>query len=205
MAFLDELARMTSHAKNEVIQRTSDLSETGKLTLKLNEETRLKKQLLNQIGESYVRLHSQDYEPALGELMTQYLATEERIQGIQGQIREIKGIRLCKNCGAEVAKGSLFCQKCGTQAPIEEPSIPAGSVKCARCGKIVPGGMNFCVNCGAPMEPEADKRFCAGCGAELDDDAQFCSLCGTANPLNPPKEEKEEADDQSADFGGELE
>ena len=48
----------------------------------------------------------------------------------------------CKNCGAPLEPGSLFCGECGAKNAPE-----------------------FCTNCGAKLNP--GSKFCANCGAKV--------------------------------------
>ncbi len=48
----------------------------------------------------------------------------------------------CKNCGAPLESGSLFCGECGAKNAPE-----------------------FCTNCGAKLEP--GSKFCTNCGAKV--------------------------------------
>ncbi len=48
----------------------------------------------------------------------------------------------CKNCGAPLEPGSLFCGECGTKNAPE-----------------------FCTNCGAKLNP--GSKFCTNCGAKV--------------------------------------
>ena len=47
----------------------------------------------------------------------------------------------CKNCGAPLEPGSIFCGECGTKNTPE-----------------------FCVNCGTKLNP--GSKFCANCGTK---------------------------------------
>lgn len=49
---------------------------------------------------------------------------------------------VCKNCGATLKEGQLFCTKCGTER--EEPIVRT----CANCGTELDDGDLFCPHCG---------------------------------------------------------
>lgn len=180
MAFFDELARKAGKAKDEVLQKTQDLSETAKLSGKLSEEEKVKSHLLQQIGECYVRLHKEDFEAEFADTISAYQETEKRIQRIRSQIQIIKGVRICEACGAEVSRNDCFCQKCGNPLPKLVEIVPEGCVKCARCNAFVSKNMRYCTNCGELLVPQPQKKTCANCDLELSPDVKFCPKCGRA-------------------------
>lgn len=59
----------------------------------------------------------------------------------------------CKNCGAEMSDGQLFCAKCGTKAESQ-------SNACPNCKNPIEPGASFCASCGAPVnEPTKSSPF----------------------------------------------
>lgn len=52
---------------------------------------------------------------------------------------------VCKNCGNELAEGSLFCNKCGEKLELN---------LCPSCGKELTEDSKFCIYCGAKVKTE---------------------------------------------------
>lgn len=177
MAIFNELAQRANRTREELFQKTQDLSETSKLTRALADAEKKRKQILQQIGEKYVQLHSADYEPDIANEMRLFAANEKTITEYQRQIREIKGVITCKGCGSDIPKNAAFCQKCGKPAP-KEDLVPDGYVKCGKCRTLMEDSMNFCVNCGSPIQKPEKKLLCRNCGAALKETSRFCSKCG---------------------------
>lgn len=48
---------------------------------------------------------------------------------------------------------------------------------CNNCGAQIDNDALFCTECGTKQEPQ--KKICTQCGAEIDDDSIFCAECGT--------------------------
>lgn len=190
MAIFNELAQRANRTREDLIQKTQDLSESGKLTRALADAEKKRKQILQQIGEKYVQLHSADYEPDIADVMQMFSTNEKTITEYQRQIREIKGVVTCTGCGSEIPKNAAFCQNCGKPAPKEEELVPAGYVKCGRCRALVEDCMSFCSNCGSPVQKPEKKLLCTNCGAALKDTMRFCSKCGT--PVQQEKFESRE-------------
>ena len=53
----------------------------------------------------------------------------------------------CQKCGAELAKGVVFCRECGTKVE----SAPLSKRFCRECGAELEAGTKFCTNCGANL------------------------------------------------------
>ena len=73
----------------------------------------------------------------------------------------------CKNCGAQIDNGAMFCSECGTK--VEQP---------AQMG-LADGGKIFCQNCGNEMKNDA--RFCAKCGTPIGAVAPVQTQAAVAN------------------------
>ncbi len=69
----------------------------------------------------------------------------------------------CKKCGANLAPGTKFCEKCGTkveEVKVEETKKVADSKKnkCPKCGADNAEGTKFCENCGTSLAKTEVKK-----------------------------------------------
>ena len=184
MARWNEFGKKAAGAKAG--QQSPVQIEIARLSGLISEEKKKIEESYSALGKQYVQLHRSDYGEEFAELMETVLNAEKKIQDYQEQILEVKGIRCCTNCGAELAKDAAFCSRCGT--PVPKPKTPERPV-CTNCGAVLSEGMRFCTTCGTPVTQtqaeaasipeEPQPRLCARCGVELDDDARFCVNCGT--------------------------
>ena len=84
--------------------------------------------LYNQIGRLFVEENGATCtEGEIGELTQQAAAKAVEIESLKAQLRMIRGVVVCENCGAEVDAENDFCGKCGTklvkpEPPVEEPA-----------------------------------------------------------------------------------
>ena len=148
MSILDVWEKKILSFSHRAVDRAHSFSETARLRSLLAGEDKNFHSLCTQIGEQYVKLHREDYEPAVQELMTLCQESMDRSKGYSDQLLAIKKVRPCPQCGAEVPTDYQYCNFCGARLPEVEPVVPSGSVKCPGCGAVIPDTMKFCNHCG---------------------------------------------------------
>lgn len=154
MGFFDDFGKKISQVGQGAAQQTKIFAETTKLNSHISDEEKQINNLYIQIGKNYFEAHKNNDSDEYKDLMVGITDAQARIAQYQEQIRTIKGIRNCPNCGAEVPNNSAFCNSCGTKMPAKETAPAAGvqaSAKCPQCGADV----------------AADSKFCDGCGCDL--------------------------------------
>ena len=137
---------------NGVKRGTQTFSETVSLNAKIDE---CKKELANcysQLGQNYYERNKNNAPAEYQGIFDRITMLNQTIVQCQEQIKIIKGVRQCPNCGADVASNVMFCGNCGYSMP---PSA----------GAQAPANGPVCANCGAPLE--ADAMFCTTCGAKV--------------------------------------
>lgn len=83
------------------------------------------------------------------------------IEDVQEKIRQLKDLKKCTACGAEIDEEQTFCSKCGakqearvmtpaTEAPAAEASPKK---KCTACKQEIRQDQVFCPHCGAKQSP----------------------------------------------------
>ena len=159
MSIIDELGRKVTAAGQKAGQKTKDLTEVSRLNSAISDEQKRVNSLYMQIGQKYVELHSDNYEEALAEMVKAVLNAQSTISSAQEQIYMLKGVRICKVCGEQVARNAAFCSKCGSPLP---PELKEDILKCS-CGAPLKPDAKFCTKCGRPVAaPEAPRPVVAG-------------------------------------------
>ena len=162
MGFFEDIGKKVADVGQKTVQKTKEMSDILRLESLVTKEENKLEQIYSQIGKMYVELHTDSFEDAFAGMFGEIREAEQNIQNYRQQIDEIKNSRnreedeaaasgKCRNCGAAVPDGSLFCTSCGKPIQQLEPS----------------------------STDTAEKQFCAVCGAELASDAIFCEKCGT--------------------------
>lgn len=176
-----------------VMRGTQTFSETVSLNARIDE---CKKELNNcflQLGQAYFSRTAGNIPPEYQGIFERIHMLNQTIQQLQEQIKMIKGIRQCPNCGAEVASNVMFCGNCGFSMPPVQNSAPVNGPVCSSCGAPLEEDALFCTNCGTRIvketpsfqaagspKPAAPGKVCKNCGAPAAEDAAFCNECGTS-------------------------
>ena len=123
-SFFDNLGKKITQASQGVAQSTRNFADTAKLNGMINDEERKIAELYQQIGRSYYMNRKEDPEEFAAGYVQEITAAMERMEQFKEQIRQIKGIRNCPNCGAEIGANAVFCNVCGYKLQ-EVPQQPA--------------------------------------------------------------------------------
>ena len=194
MSFLDNNGSKASAAGQAAAEKARNFAEVNRLNGVISDHEKRISRLYFEIGQSYYERHKDDPEAEELERIAAITDTNEKIAVCREQIKTLKGVEKCPNCGADVQNGSQFCNNCGTRMPpASMKTAPKAGLTCPTCGAAVAEGNLFCNNCGtklaptpapapapAPAEPAVEelKRSCPNCGTELEPDAAFCFNCG---------------------------
>lgn len=189
MPLFDDISRKLTQAGQSIEQKTKDVASLTKISSALSGEEKNRDRIYIQIGKLYYEQYADSAQGEFSGLVAAAKQTEQRIVELRKQVQEIKGVRSCEQCGAEVPIDAAFCNHCGAQMP--KPQIPEDAVVCQNCGAILPNGVKFCTSCGSPMQvaaPEIPTQepvppqlpTCPQCGALCVEGTAFCTECGAS-------------------------
>lgn len=161
MAFLENLGKKVGEAAQAAAKKSNEIVETTKLNSNINSEEDKIQKLYVQLGKAVYERFTQtgtaeDYAQEACQAIT---AHQENIAALREKIAEIKGIKSCINCGAEMERSQVFCSKCGTKNELPAPTASeaptdqeaAAKPVCPSCSAELTPGSAFCTNCGAKV------------------------------------------------------
>lgn len=182
MAFFDRFARAVNETSQNALQRGRDMAEGAKVSSRIAEVQYELRQCYQGLGERYYVAFRQEEREALQPFVQQITDHLQQLEQLEGELRELRGLVSCPNCGQDIPKNAVFCPNCGGRAITQDVS------RCKNCGAIAPAGAAFCIHCGGQMEfisgtdeapqTQEQRKICAKCGAALEADSQFCTACG---------------------------
>jgi predicted amidophosphoribosyltransferase len=194
MSIFDNLGKKIGETAQAAQKKANETIEITKLNKSIsNEEDKIQK-IFTELGRKLYGLYiqGQDVGDNFESECEEISVYEDNIKELKNKIRELKNIRICPNCGAEIEEGILFCSKCGTKLEIPAPAAPVKEEKpdfkvCPTCGSKLTLEAAFCPSCGTKQEiieekmeeiPQEPKK-CPQCGAEVEEGVAFCPSCGT--------------------------
>ncbi len=150
----ESMTKKVSHVGQDVLQKTRNMSDVSSLKSRVEEEKRAAARLYGQLGRVFFARcgESLPKDEELSELCRRITRTEETIDEYNRQIMEIRNVKLCPVCSAEMEKEALFCPDCG--ARVETPD--SDTKICPVCGAPTRKGTRFCSQCGARID--ADEK-----------------------------------------------
>jgi ribosomal protein L40E len=150
MDFFNKAKESLTSAGKGFTQKASDVSGAARLNMKIFDEEKSLKKLIEELGQTLFDQHSDEVRKLCPE---QYFAITELQKQLEKDRRELvicKGMKICPNCGAEQEGHVMRCTVCGMDMAEMERMV----------------------------EKKPEVVFCPGCGAALAPDAKFCTNCG---------------------------
>lgn len=194
MAFIDKIGEKISSGASAVSVSTKRVTESARINNEISANTAEIDKRMKQLGICVKsRLMEQIRDPEaerIAEEIDRFIARNEELAA---ELRKVKGIRRCENCGIELPANSVFCPSCGTrnepaaQSSTSQPqSAPIQQGRAAVKVKVAETAeYNLQEDTSEPAinqrsEPSAQKSaYCTVCGYHETDGAVFCSNCGS--------------------------
>ncbi len=180
---LNDFGKKIRQTGQDTFQKGKNATESMKIKSRITDLEKTITSVYTDIGRIYVSRYAENVpDEEMVPYFQKIASCTREIQECNEQIRVLKGISLCPNCGGEVSTNAAFCNHCGERLV---PVIPESANRCPSCGEPIENGALFCTGCGYRLQPaemppkEEEKRHCTRCGAELDENALFCVICGT--------------------------
>ncbi len=111
MAFFDDVKKI---GKN-ISDKGKDVIEITKLNAQIGSEKDKIQDLYVKIGQEVYTAYKAGEETPFAALTAEISAIESNIDELNAKILEIKDAVKCPSCGAEAAKETAYCSKCGTK------------------------------------------------------------------------------------------
>ncbi|NLL06118.1 MAG: zinc-ribbon domain-containing protein [Clostridiaceae bacterium] len=199
MAFLEKFGEKLTSAGKDVARKTKELADTAKLNMQIsNEEDNIKRKYA-EIGKLYYELFSSSPDEKFAEFCNSISESKNKIDELRVQILEIKGIKKCSNCGAEINFTATFCSSCGNATTTaqsenndkEEPSteVTEKVEEIENCGNSQDAeqGVGDTTSDVKEVVDSADMGethdntalLCPSCSNTIADDSDFCPECGS--------------------------
>ncbi|MDO5808041.1 MAG: zinc ribbon domain-containing protein [Lachnospiraceae bacterium] len=210
MNFFDKATKTVETMGKNVSKAAKDNMEIVKCSSAIDACEEKLKSFYEELGRKYYNAKEDVTRDAFAEMFEAIQANEREKEELKARLHMLKGVETCKKCGAEIKKGTKFCQWCGE--PVEQKIENTGA-ECPNCHAPLQGTEKFCAVCGAKigqMQSESQEtenlRRCSGCGEILKETDVFCKYCGTPVPRPQMMKTADEVEDvKEAEFTDESE
>lgn len=159
MPFFDKLGETIASKSKDVAKKTKDFAEISSLNSQINGQENIIRDVYTEIGRQYFEANRTNLSDPYIQQMQVIFTAEAVIAERKQRIREIKGMKICATCGAEIPLGMMYCGTCGAPVPEpapavlqEEPEAQPESLKCPSCGAELPMDAAFCTSCGQKLQ-----------------------------------------------------
>ena len=154
MSFFEGIGKKLAQSGQEAAQKAKNTAEVIKLNSMISDEEKRINNSYLQIGKLYYEVYGENPEEQFAQFITDINDCKAKILVHAEQIRIVKGIAECTECGGQVPSGAPFCSSCGS--PMKSATAAADSDNANKCG-----------NCGASLE--SDVAFCTQCGNKVEE------------------------------------
>ena len=155
MSILENFTKKVSETTKAAVKKSGELVEETKLNLSIRTEESKIEKVYTEIGRIVYESFSkgEEVDEAFKENCEKIKAYEESIKEMKDKILDIKNIKMCQACNAELEADVVFCPKCGAKQEMPKPPVVEESEekKCPACNCVIETYSAFCSKCGAKL------------------------------------------------------
>lgn len=151
MAFFDEIGKKISQTGQGVVQKTKDTAEIMKLNNMISDEEKRINSYYTEIGKKYFETHAESCEDVFADLVAGVKDAHQKIIDYSEQVKKLRGVTKCPNCGGDIAINAQFCSLCGFR--MATATVVQAEKFCTNCGASVKATASFCTHCGTKLIP----------------------------------------------------
>lgn len=115
MAFFEDLTAHLSTAGQEAYKAAKDLAGTGKLGLKLADESGRLDEMYEMLGRAYYDAKENGREEDLTQALEEIREKEALLASLRTEIAHRRNKKICPNCQSHTNEKNQFCPTCGTK------------------------------------------------------------------------------------------
>lgn len=100
-----------------VADKAKSASEINGMKKQIQQEEQKVLKYYQTIGQRYYDENAENPNAKYYDIMCEIKQISERNERLKFKINQIRGIKVCPNCGAEINNDFIFCGICGTKLP----------------------------------------------------------------------------------------
>ena len=115
MGFFEDVGAHLSAAGNEAYKAAKELAGTGKLGIKIAEESGKLDDMFEMLGRTVYDAKVNEREEDISEAIEEIRAKEQEIADLREELARRRNKKICKACGARTSDKNAFCPTCGAK------------------------------------------------------------------------------------------
>ncbi len=138
----------------DIGKKSGQLVEITRLTAKIAAEENKVKKIYAEMGHKMYEdfRNGESFDDKYMVMFSDISILMSNIEELRQEVLEVKGVSICRGCGAEVPSDSKFCTKCGSKIG-ENPDVNINGQKvCHQCGAVITDEDQFCPECGTTLD-----------------------------------------------------
>ncbi|MEE1312211.1 MAG: zinc ribbon domain-containing protein [Lachnospiraceae bacterium] len=118
MEFFNKLGETITEKSREVAQKTMDITEISRLKKEIDVQWKNLDETFETIGRKCYEANKNQEDHPYARLFRKAEEISDRIEKMQKEFYDLKGVKICQNCGEENPKEAAFCAECGNELKI---------------------------------------------------------------------------------------
>ncbi|MCX7747247.1 MAG: zinc ribbon domain-containing protein [Clostridia bacterium] len=158
MSVLENFTRRVADTAKAAAKRSGELVEVTKLNMSIGaEEDKIEKVYIEIGKEVYSKfVNGEDVGEAFKESFEKIKSYEDTIKEMRQKILELRKVKACPSCNAELEMDDNYCSKCGVKQEVKEPIVEELIEKvCPVCSMSNDLSFSYCSKCGNKLDEEA--------------------------------------------------
>lgn len=144
---VEEIKNKIKSTGQGMVNKTKQLAELSRLSLKLDEEEEQLEALYANLGRAFYQVTDGEPELIYQDLFRAVDGSLKNIAYFHKHINELKGLRYCNYCGDAVDETAVYCASCGKLLSALAPTQEEAYKVCTHCGTVCTDGEDACPKC----------------------------------------------------------
>jgi len=155
----EDFGKKVEQFGQDIWKKTTDVFNVLSKNTEIAGKQRELRTVYAEIGKLYCAKHGTEAGNEFREQCERALAMAQEIEALEQEVLQHRGRRKCAKCNESIPSTAAFCPHCGAAQPKEEPREEP-----AEDAEVI------------------DSWICPVCGAKMDEDDQYCTVCGAKRP-----------------------
>ena len=119
---IDRIGETLTSASKDIAKKAKDLVDVNTVKSSINDQKRIIRKAYERIGEQYYKEHVDTAEYSYEIEFEVIGEATAKIKELNEQLRSIKNIHICPECGATMPVDAVFCSQCGMKLKKQKAS-----------------------------------------------------------------------------------